>query len=194
MGKISKSFALILILILNISSLSLLIIKPASAAGISISFGPSPFQTTYVNQSVNITVTPESGTPPYTYQWYTQLWTKIWGSPVGTNTPFPNATSSTFHFIEPIAGTYGISLQINDSAGNGDYDSFPVTGVWVVVQPSLLSSNTPSPTPKVSPYTSPTPAPTVPESPAITFLPFLSSVLVLVFCFKLRKKLIDGMT
>jgi len=39
------------------------------------------------------------------------------GSPLGEIVAFQNATSSTFHFVESTAGTYDISLQINDTAG-----------------------------------------------------------------------------
>jgi hypothetical protein len=60
--------------------------------------------------------------------------------------------------------------------------------VSFVIDPNLTSI----PTSTNPPITSP--SPTVPEFPALTILPLLSSVLVLVFCFKLRKKLIDGVT
>ena len=115
-------------------------LQTVKATEIGIGIEQGFLQQTSVNQPVNISATPLSGTPPYTYQWYTQLWTTMGGSPIGGIVAFPNATSSTFRFIESTAGTYDISLQINDSAGNGDYDSFPISGVWVIVQPLPSSS------------------------------------------------------
>ncbi len=140
MSCLGKVLALVLLLT-SLSLVSFLASEPAKAGGISISIKESFFQETYLNQPVTITATPLSGEPPYTYQWYTQLWSSgSDGKPLGPITPFPNATSSTFRFIESTAGTYDISLQINDSAGNGDYDSFPISGVWVIVQPLPSSS------------------------------------------------------
>jgi hypothetical protein len=127
-------------LILMISTSFFAGVQTVRAAEIGISIEQGYLQETFVNQTVNISALPLSGTPPYTYQWYTQLWTTMGGSPIGGIVAFPNATSSTFTFIESIAGTYDISLQINDSAGNGDYDSFPISGVWVIVQPLSSSS------------------------------------------------------
>lgn len=37
--------------------------------------------------------------------------------------------------------------MVNDSAGKGDYDSFPPGGVWVFVQPAPTPSPTPTPLP-----------------------------------------------
>ncbi len=104
--------------------------------GISMSIKQSFIQYTYVNQPVEITANPTSGNPPYIYQWDTQLWTSVGGSPEGPIVAFPGATSSTFTFVESTPGTYDISLNISDSAGYGDYDSFPISGVWVIVSAS----------------------------------------------------------
>lgn len=78
-------------------------------------------ETTFVNQPVEITATISGGNPPYTYQWYTQLWT-TWKPGMSYNLPplgplvaFPGATNSTFRFAESIPGTYDISCEVTDS-------------------------------------------------------------------------------
>jgi multisubunit Na+/H+ antiporter MnhC subunit len=99
-----------------------------------------------VNQPVefNVTVT-DWGTPPYSYQWYTEL-------PNGNVVAVPGATSSTFEFIEPSHGIYFISVNITDSVGNYEYAWFPPAGVYVTVLASPTSEPTPTPTPKVEPF------------------------------------------
>ena len=186
MSSVSKTFSLLLIVLLVV--LSLMMAKPAFAAEISMRIEPSAFQTTYVNQPVNITAIPTSGTPPYTYQWYTQLWNSTEGSPIGSIVAFSGATSSTFKFVESTSGTYDISLNISDSAGNGDYDSFPISGVWVIVQPLSASSPTPTPTTNILLHGAPKHSPTIPEFPTWIILPLFAVVILLSTVF-VRKRM-----
>jgi len=137
--------------------------------------------TALVNQHVEITVTVGGGNPPYTYQWYTQLWT-TWKPGVSYNLPalgpllaFPGATSSTFDFVESAPGTYDISCEVTDSL-NDTYGLGPLP-LYVIVSQSPTES--PPPTPSPSPY--PTPSP-----PQISYLSlengtFLSSNISLNF-------------
>jgi len=60
-------------------SLLALLTTPVEAGEIGMSIKEGFLQQTYVNQPVKITAVPLSGTPPYTYQWYTQLWTSVGG-------------------------------------------------------------------------------------------------------------------
>ena len=160
-------------------------VNVVKAAEISMSIEQPAIQTTYVNQPVNITAKPTSGTPPYTYQWYTQLWNSTGGSPIGAIVAFPGATSSTFKFVESTPGTYDISLNVSDSAGNGDYDSFPISGVWVIVQP--LSASSPSPTPTATPQLTPTPTPTISEFPTWVILPLFAVIIFLSIVFARKR-------
>ncbi len=104
---------------------------------------------TYVNQRVEFTATCNGGTPPYTYQWYAQLW-PTWKpgmgyhlSPIGSEVAVSGATSNIFDFTTSTNGTYSISLGITDSEGKYTMASF-LPGLWVFVLPSSTSS---SPTP-----------------------------------------------
>lgn len=82
----------------------------------------SPFTgSIYVNQPVKFIATSSGGTPPYTYQWYTQLW-PTWKpgmsyslAPLGDEIAVPGATSSKFKFAESTSGTYSITLRVTDS-------------------------------------------------------------------------------
>ena len=163
-------------------------VNVVKAAEISMSIEQPSIQTTYVNQPVNITAKPTSGTPPYTYQWYTQLWNSTVGSPIGGIVAFPGATSSTFKFVESTPGTYDISLNVSDSEGNGDYDSFPISGVWVIVQP--LSASSPSPTPTATPQLTPTPTPTISEFPTL-ILPLFAVIIFLSIVFVRMRNSVD---
>jgi hypothetical protein len=106
--------------------------------------------TTLVNQPVEFTAKCSGGTPPYTYQWYTQLW-PTWKpgmsyhlSPLGSETAVPGATSSKFTFGESTPGTYSITLLVTNSEGQSTYACF-LPGLWVFVQ--LLPAPSPSPSP-----------------------------------------------
>jgi hypothetical protein len=82
--------------------------------------------TTYANQRVELTAPISGGTPPYTYQWYTMFMPQDVvnrGSPIFpdgrlVNVKVPGANSSKFEFVESTPGTYWITLEILDSAGN----------------------------------------------------------------------------
>lgn len=94
----------------------------------------------YVNQRLEFTATCSGGAPPYTYQWYTQLW-PTWKpgmsyhlAPLGSEIAVPDATSSKFEFVESTAGTYSITLRTIDSAGDSTYHAF-LPGLWVFVLP-----------------------------------------------------------
>jgi hypothetical protein len=110
-----------------------------------------------VNQHVEITVTLGGGNPPYTFQWYTQLWT-TWKPGMSYHLPalgpllaFPGATSSTFDFVESEPGTYDISCELTDSL-NDTYGLGPMPLYVIVSQlPTASSLPTPSSSPAHSP-------------------------------------------
>jgi hypothetical protein len=130
-----KRIISLVILILIITSVLFAATYPVKAQTEICMIGPKAFQTTYVNQPVNLTAIPYGGTPPYTFQWYVD------------DSAIEGATNATFQFVENSPGQYNIALMVNDSAGKGDYDSFPPGGVWVFVQPAPTPSPTPTPPP-----------------------------------------------
>lgn len=82
----------IVLIVLFLGLLALLFVGGRTVkAGISVRIDQGFIQTTFVNQSVEFTATPLDGTPPYSYQWCTQLWTSIWGSPIGSIVEMPSA-------------------------------------------------------------------------------------------------------
>jgi hypothetical protein len=119
----------------------------AQSISTDVEFG-SPFTgPTFVNQPVEFIATSSGGTPPYTYQWYTQLW-PTWKpgmslplSPLGSAIAVPGATSSKFEFVESTPGSYSITLKVTDSTGEFTYCWF-LSGLWVFVLP--LSTPSPS--------------------------------------------------
>ena len=85
-----------------------------------------------------------------------EMWTVpnpyVPASPIGSMVAFPDDNSSTFTFTESTPGMYAVALLINDSTGNGYFDSFgafdwPPAGIWV----NVLASPTPSPSASPSP-------------------------------------------
>jgi hypothetical protein len=143
-----KITALITVLVLGLLTSLSVDVHTVNAQSIStdVEFG-SPFTgSTFVNQPVEFIVTSSGGIPPYTYQWYTQLW-PTWKpgmsrplSPIGSEIAVPGATSSKFEFVESTPGTYSITLKVTDSTGESTYHCF-LPGLWVFVLPS----STPSP-------------------------------------------------
>lgn len=143
-----KITALITVLVLGLLTSLSVDVHTVNAQSIStdVEFG-SPFTgSTFVNQPVEFIVTSSGGIPPYTYQWYTQLW-PTWKprmslplSPLGSEIAVPGATSSKFEFVESTPGTYSITLKVTDSTGESTYHCF-LPGLWVFVLPS----STPSP-------------------------------------------------
>lgn len=121
-------------------------------------------ETTFVYQPVEITVTLSGGAPPYTYQWYTQLWT-TWKPgmpynlpPLGSLIAFPGATSSIFKFVESTPGTYDISCEVTDSVNNSQ--GLGPMPLYVYVLPF----------PGSSPATAPSQTFSAPEPPTVTIL------------------------
>ncbi|MGA2680899.1 MAG: PKD domain-containing protein [Candidatus Bathyarchaeia archaeon] len=166
MGSISKSFSLLLVLVLTFSILTMIVAQTVEAQiGVDVEPGPT---TTFVNQPVEFTATASMGTPPYSYQWYTQLWSKDpntpTASPEGNLTAVSGANSSRFNFTASSTGIYDISIRVSDSANNSVYDAFQPSGIQVTVLPTQIHPST---------TLTPTSTPTVPEFPTLIIRQFL---------------------
>ena len=145
-----KAIILLSVFVLGLLTSLFLGIQTVKAQYIStdVEYG-SPFTgSTYVNQPVEFIATSSGGTPPYTYQWYTQLW-PTWKpgmsyslAPLGDEIAVPGVTSSKFKFAESTPGTYSITLRVTDSEGQSTYHPF-LPGLWVFVLP--LPAPSPSP-------------------------------------------------
>jgi hypothetical protein len=190
MGRISKNFSLIFILILTFSILTMIVAQTVEAQiGVDVRFNAESL-TTVVNQPIEFTATATMGTPPYSYQWYTQLWSKDPKAPAanpdGPIVTVSGATFSTFNFTESSPGLYGISIRVSDSANKSVYDVFQPGGIWVTV----LSSPTPSPNPSTAtptPTPTPSPTPTVPEFSWLVLLPLMMVILFIAVKLRHRK-------
>jgi hypothetical protein len=126
-----------IVLLLNSIPYAITLVEASSGLSVYVSEGYDGMtDTTYVNQPLPITATPQDGVPPYTFQWYVD------GSPIS------EATNATFTFCEKSPGFYRISLSIEDSEGNGEYDLFLPGGIWIYVKPLPESALTPTPTPQ----------------------------------------------
>ncbi len=130
----SKKITHLYIFLALILLLFLLLLVIQNAKAISVNMEGGNFQTIFVNQQIEFTANSFDGTPPYTYQWCTQTWNSIWGSPIGSIIEVPGATSSTFKFSASTPGVYDISLKVWDSAGNYSYFVGLPAGVWVTVK------------------------------------------------------------
>ena len=160
----------------------------------------SPNLATYsVGQSINLTARVSGGIPPYNYQWTAE---KIlnW-NPLRTEQTKLQLNTSNFTFTPYSAGTYHVSLAINDSEGNNINISPPTALYFQVILPS---PPTPSPSPTIKPTltTEPTLGPTaeptstpsghvtidnVSPTPYIALAIVAIVIVVLVYFKKLRK-------
>lgn len=148
--------------------ISLLFVSTVSAQiSVDIEGGAA---TIYVNQQVEYTANATGGIPPYSYQWYTQLWSQDpntpTASPIGNLVGVSGANSPSFNFTATSPGIYDISIRVNDSANNSVYDSFPPAGIEIKV----LAATTPGPSQASS-------SPAVAELPFFAVLPLLIVVL-----------------
>jgi hypothetical protein len=124
--------------------------------------------TTYVNQPVQLTAFASGGTPPYSYQWYYQLYPN--GETVAVS------TYQSFMFTPTSLGTYVIGLIVTDSVNNQAGNvQLPIT-VTVIGTATPSPSPTPTLTPTATPTStstpspSPTPTPILGESRAYTII------------------------
>lgn len=110
------------------------------------------WRTTGANQPTEFIAHGKGGTLPYTFQWYTTFLDPTISPEQWIKVPVPDSNSSTFRFVESTLGRYGISVNISDSNGDSEYQSFQPMGIVVTVQssPVLQPSTTPSPTPSHS--------------------------------------------
>ena len=160
--------------------MAIIVAQPVNAQiGVDVEPGPT---TIYINQQVEFTATANGGTPPYSYQWYTQLWSKDpkapTTSPEGNLIAVSGANSSRFDFTASSTGIYDISIRVNDSANNSVYDVFQPGGIWVTVLPTQIQASS-APTN--------TSTPIVPEFPAIAVLPLFISVFLIAVKLGHRK-------
>jgi hypothetical protein len=100
-----------------------------------------------VNQPTEFTASGNGGTPPYTFQWYTTFLDPNVPPEQWVTVAVPGATSSAFNFVASTPGRYGISIRINDSKGEGEYQSFQPIGIVVTVQSTPITPS-PSSTPQ----------------------------------------------
>jgi hypothetical protein len=192
--RMRKGIVLYVSLIFGLAFLLFVGVTVRAQIGVDVRFNAESL-TTVVNQPIEFTATASMGTPPYSYQWYTQLWT-TWKlgmpfplPPLGPEVAVPGATSSKFEFVASSPGTYGISINVTDSAGNSVYDVFQPGGIWVFV----LASPTSTPTP-ATPIATPTPSEQSNSEPFPTTLVIASILSVtvigvgLLIYFKKRSK------
>ena len=185
--KLSNRFAVLIVFLLMLSVSMSVIANTvmAQVLSIDVEFVSSP--PAYVNQTFEIVATVSGGTPPYTYQWYTQ-WFPPWKAGMdpaqyrasgGSEIAVPNATFATFKFIPTAEGIYWIGVGVSDSAGN--YVSrFPS------ILPLQLTVNNPVPQATLTPET-PTSTPSVPEFSLLAILPLFVSIPLIAVVLRHRK-------
>ena len=159
---------------------SVVLLLCLSVVGAQIDVGIEPGGgTIYVNQQIPFSANATSGTPPYSYQWYTQLWSSDPNScaakPQETIRAVPGANGTVFNFTENSPGLYYISIKVSDAANKTVYDSFP-PGISIKVLPLAT-------TPTVQPI-----SPISPSVPEISTMVFLAILLILPF-FALAAKI-----
>ena len=135
------------------------------------------YRVTGVNQPVEFTANASGGAPPYTFQWYTTFLDPTISSDQWKTIEVPYSNSSTFTFIASTPGRYGISINVTDSNGDGEYQSFQPIGIVVTVQSSPVPQSTPSPSLSPTASLNPTPTPTIPEFQSWTLLLLFSIIL-----------------
>ena len=145
------------------------------------------YRVTGVNQPVEFTANASGGTPPYTFQWYTTFLDPTISSEQWKTIEVPYSNSSTFTFIASTPGRYGISINVTDSNGDGEYQSFQPIGIVVTVQSSPVPQSTSSPSPSPTASLNPTPTPTTPEFPSLIILPLFCIATLLMAATLLKK-------
>ncbi len=137
MRRKALSAAFILALLIVAQTIQLILF--ASGEGIPLRMNWGFFEgTTYVGQPVVFSPTVSGGTPPYSYQWYTQLYSDQGLTPAGE--VMPASTDASFTFISWSPGWYAISVRVQDSLGNHAYFFGGPTGIWVHVLPYVDSA------------------------------------------------------
>lgn len=149
MGKATVLLATIVLTLLISLFASVCTVK---AQGISVD--DLEFKSTgqaIVGQPFEIVVTVSGGTPPYTFQWYTQWFPPLTGISLaqqwalrGNEIAVQCANSPTFWFTPPVEGYYWIAVSIWDSAGQS-FQHYPN------ILPFQLYASKPQPTPTLSP-------------------------------------------
>jgi hypothetical protein len=121
-----------------------------------------PDSAIYLGQPIDIIANVSGGTVPYSYQWITD---KILNqNPLVIARTTWQLNTSNFSFIPDSAGTYHVSVAINDSEGHSINISPIFSLYFKVILPSSatpLPSLSPIPSPTFSPLPSATPSPTI---------------------------------
>ncbi len=139
--------------------------QPSTSPSPTVTVDQPWWRTIGINQQTEFTTHVVGGMPPYTFQWYVTYLDPSLQPENWSTVAVPNSNTSTFKFSESTLGKYGISLQINDSNGESEYQSFQPMGIVVTVQ--SLSVASPSLTPTNAPSS------TVPELSWLIILPLL---------------------
>ena len=171
-----RNFTVGFCLVLGVTVLLLFIPTVNAQIGVTVEGVSTPI---YVNEEIQLTAIATMGTPPYSYQWYTQLISRDPNNPTaipdGDIIAVQGANAASFNFSENLPGWYGISIRVSDSLNNSVYDSFPPAGILIKVIPL------PAPTSSAAPATA---SPTVPEFP---YTLLLTSMVVFLLIAQIAK-------